>query len=468
MSHSPDERMVAELLAPEIVEMLQARRSKQVRAAMEQLLDPEAADLLMALDREHRAVAFRLLPDERAADVFEYLDQDPREELVEDLNSEQVARLLNEMDPDDRVDFIEDAPEDVAASMMQLMSPDERAETEKLLEYPEQSVGRLATPDFMTLPKHWTAEQALRHIRQQGREAETLHTMYVVDDHDRLVDHVRLRDVVLADPDKPCESLSSGHTISLRATDDREEAVRMMERYDLPVLPVLDERNRLIGIVTFDDVADVASEEATEDMHKMAAMEALEDPYLSTSLASLVRKRGVWLLVLFGGGLMTVMAMSFFEEEIQKLALLALFVPLIIASGGNSGSQAATLIIRAMAIGEVRLGDWLRVMGREMLTGLVMGTVLGVAGLAVVFFASHWLAGETALAGVSLWRVAVTIAVALVGVVTTGTLVGSMLPFGLQRIGLDPATSSTPFVATIVDVAGLLIYFTAAMLIIGL
>jgi magnesium transporter len=224
----------------------------------------------------------------------------------------------------------------------------------------------------------------------------------------------------------------------------------------------------LIGIVTFDDVADVASEEATEDMHKMAAMEALEDPYLSTSLIALVRKRGIWLVVLFGGGLLTVMAMSFFEEEIEKLALLALFVPLIIASGGNSGSQAATLIIRAMAIGEVRLGDWLRVMGREMFTGLVMGTALGLAGLGVVFLASHWLAGETALAGVSLWRVAATIGVALVGVVTTGTLVGSMLPFGLQRIGLDPATSSTPFVATIVDVAGLLIYFTAAMLIIGL
>jgi magnesium transporter len=317
------------------------------------------------------------------------------------------------------------------------------------------------TPDYLTLRPDMTVQQGLDHIRRYGKHAESLNRLYVVDERGRLEDDVALRDVLLSDPAVKIESFMDRAAPSLRATADREEAVRMMERYDLPVLPVVDRDNVLVGIVTFDDVADVAEEEATEDIHKLGGMAALDEPYLTAPFFELVRKRGVWLLILFGGGMLTITAMGMFQEQIDKVVALALFMPLIIASGGNSGSQAASLIIRAIALGEVSMRDWWRVVRRELASGLTLGVFLGALGMGIVLLFQ-------AIGGVDLMGhpmlIGATVATALVCVVVCGTLVGSMLPFVLRRFGLDPATGSTPMVATVVDVTGLLIYFTTAII----
>jgi magnesium transporter len=303
------------------------------------------------------------------------------------------------------------------------------------------------------------------HLREAGAEAEMLHTIYVVDERSRLLDHIRLRSLVLAREDELCEALREGQVVSLHADDDRESAVQMMERYDLPVLPVVEEDGVMVGIVTFDDVADVASEETTEDIHKLGGLDALETAYLSTPLTTMARKRGVWLTVLFFAGLLTVSAMGFFHEQLQERAILALFVPLIIASGGNSGSQAATLIVRALATGDVRTADWLSVFKRELVSGLMLGSVLGVVGLVVATGVSLMLPAAEATGFADALMLGLAIGTAVVGVVITGVLVGSMLPIGLVKLGADPATCSTPFVATVVDVAGLVIYFSVATII---
>jgi len=461
------EDMVAELLLPDLSQMLAQGRTEEVREAFGELLDPEVADVLAGLDPPLRAVGFGLLEGERASEVFDELEQDAREALIEELDDARVAEIFNRMDTDDRVDFLEDAPEEVAQNTLALMEPEERAETQQQLAYPEETVGRLMTPDFLTLRPEWRVDAALQHIREAGHEAESLHTLYVVDDHGRLIDHIRLRQLVLGRVDQTCEELREGLVVSLNALEDRESAVRVMERYDLPVLPVVDREGVMVGIVTFDDVADVAEEEATEDMHKLGGMNPVEKTYLSTTMMDLVRQRGVWLMLLFFGGLLTVTAMGFFHEQLKDKAILALFVPLIIASGGNSGSQAATLIIRALAIGELKVADWLRILRREISSGLILGSMLGVTGLVVGGIVAYFLPGGDVHSFGAALHMGFAIGTALVGVVLTGIVTGAMLPLMLESIGLDPATCSTPFVATIVDVAGLVIYFVVAMIVLG-
>ncbi|MBI1368085.1 MAG: magnesium transporter [Planctomycetes bacterium] len=452
---------MGELLAPEIADLIDHRQTGQARAALIELREPEIADVLICLEPKHQAIALRLLPRQRAAEVFSYFDQDDQERIVGNLTNEQAAQIINEMDPDDRVDFLEDAPDELAKNLLALMQPEERAETEKILEYPEESIGREMTPEYLTVRPEWTVAEALRHIREHGDEAESLNIMYVVDEQGKLLDFIKLRKLLLADPAVRCETLREGQVVSLRADDDREKAVRVMERYDLPVLPVVDKSDELVGIVTFDDVADVAEEEATEDMQKMGGMEALDEPYMTATLASLVHKRGIWLIILFVGETFTASAMSYFEVQIQKAVVLALFIPLIISSGGNSGSQATSLIIRAMALGEVTLKMWWKVLWRELACGLLLGILLGVVGLVrVIAWQQVGLADYTS----HFLLISLTVASTLVGVVTFGTLVGGMLPFVLRRVGLDPATASAPFVATLVDVTGLVIYFTMAIL----
>jgi len=466
MAETQDRDMVAELLIPEIGELLTAGKTEEVAAALAELRDPEVADVLRELGDAQRARAFSVLPIDRAADIFDFLEQHEQEAIVEHVDDDHLATVFNEMDVDDRVEFLEDAPDAVVDATLALMEDDQREETRRVLDYPEESVGRLITTEYLTLHPRWTVTQALEHIRAEGDHAETLHTLYVVDDHDRLIDHIRLRRLVLAGADQRCEELREGQVVSLDAEADREEAVRVMERYDLPVLPVVDSDGVLVGIVTFDDVADVAEEEITEDMHKMGGMEALDTPYISASIGQMVRKRGVWLMLLFLGGLLTVFAMSYFHEQLEAVAMLALFVPLIIASGGNSGSQAATLIIRSMAIGEVRTADWFRVLQRELVSGLVLGSLLGAMGLIVASLVAYFMPGGGQWPAAM--HVGFAIGTAVVGVVLTGVTVGSMLPIALETLGVDPATSSTPFVATIVDVAGLLIYFAVAIAILGI
>jgi magnesium transporter len=457
---SSEEHSIGDLLAPEIMELIDAGENHLAGQTLMELLEPEIADVLITLEDKHRSVAFKLLNQDKASEVFLLLPAEEQERLLTELDNEQLANLFNEMQPDDRVQLFEQIPGTVVSKLLGLMKPEERRRTQIILGYPPESVGRIMTPDYLTVREDWTVGQALDHIRAHGGEVESFNTLFVVNDKGKLIDEVRLRQLILAEPRSTLDTVMDGQVVSLQATDDREQAVRVMERYDMPQLPVVDRANVLVGMVTFDDVADVAEQETTEDMQKLGGMQALEDRYLDASILDLVRKRVGWLAILFGGGLLTVSAMRFFNDEIQKYATLAFFVPLIIASGGNSGSQAATLMIRSLALGELKLGDWWRVFRRELLSGLLLGTVLGLIGMVVATLASLEVAGAGGLGPAG--KFGFVVGTSVVGVVLIGTLVGSMLPFILSRFKLDPATSSTPFVATIVDVAGLVVYFGTA------
>ena len=446
---------------PEIQEMVDSRDFKGLREAMVEFAPADAADLLINLKPEDRAVVFRVLPAALAADIFEYLEHDAQEELLHGLAQNTVAEMLNAMAPDDRTALLEELPGSVTKQLIGLLTPDERRIATQLLGYPEESVGRLMTPDYVAIRDSWTMTEVLDHLRRDGRDSETMNILYVVDERGRLIDDIRLREVVLAPADRKVAEIADYAVVSLHAIDDQEEAVRAFERYDRTALPVVDGQGFLVGIVTVDDILDVAQEEATEDIHKIGGVQALEEPYLDTGFFSLVRKRALWLCVLFLGELLTTSAMAHFEEELERALVLALFIPLIISSGGNSGSQAATLIIRALSIGEVTLGHWWRIMRREVMAGLALGSVLGVIGFLRVVIASQF--GDTY--GPHYVLVGITVSVTLVGIVLWGTVSGSMLPLLLRRMGFDPAVSSAPFVATLVDVTGLVIYFSVAVVI---
>ena len=444
----------------EVRELIAAGDLRALRAMLAGRSEQDIAGLIEELEDNEDAVVFRLLPRDLATDVFEYLPHDKQVAVVEAMADERgrLAELLNDLSPDERTAFLEELPGSVAQRLLTLLSPRERRIAVMLLGYPEESVGRLMTTDFVAVRPEWTAREALDHIRRFGKDSETLNVIYVVDAGWRLVDDLRLREILLADPETPIEALMDRRFAVLAATDDQETAVGAFRDYDRVALPVTDSHGTLLGIVTHDDVLDVAEEEATEDIHKIGGSEALEQPYLDTPMHTLVQKRAKWLVVLFFGEMLTATAMGLFSDDIVRAVVLALFVPLIISSGGNSGSQAATLVIRALAVGELTLADWWRVGRRELLSGLSLGGILGAIGAIRIVAAEQifHVYGEAML------PVALTVGVALVGVVLMGTICGSMLPFIMQRLGADPATSSAPFVATLVDVAGLLLYFSVA------
>ena len=446
------------LVAPEIGELLEQRRFDQLRSALLEFEPADIAELVDHLEQDQAALVFRLLPRDLATDVFSYLDSDQQQNLIAHLGTERVAALINELDPDDRTALLEELPAEVAQRLIALLTPAERSVTQAILGYPEESVGRLMTPDYVRVKPEWSIAHAMDHIRRYGRDAETVNVIYVVDELGTLVDDLRIRQFLLADPQQTVESIMDRKVRALAATADREEAVRQMQHYDRVALPVVDSRGILVGIVTADDVADVAEAEATEDIQKMGGMEALDVPYLETGLLPLLRKRGGWLSVLFIGEMLTATAMAYFEHEIAKAVVLALFIPLIISSGGNAGSQACSLIIRAMALGEISLRQWVRVLLRELTTGLLLGGMLGLIALMRVAF---WPARES-IYGEHYVLIAWTVALSVVGVVTFGTVAGSMLPFVLRRLGFDPAAASAPLVATLVDVTGVVVYFLVA------
>jgi magnesium transporter len=444
---------------PDIEELIERRDFKTLREAMIEFGPVDAAAILSNLPPEAKAVVFRVIPASLSADIFEYLPLEEQEELLHSLGRTEVAAVLNEMAPDDRTALLEELPGAVTKQLVDLLTPEERKVATALLGYPESSVGRLMTPDYVALHEDWTITQVIDHLRRVGRDRETINVLYVIDERGRLIDDVRLREIVLAPADARVSDLMDRTFVSLRVTDDQEEALRTFERYDRVALPVVDGQGVLIGIVTSDDFLDVAREEATEDIQKLGGLQALEDPYLDTGFLPMVRKRGVWLSVLFIGEMLTATAMGFFEHEIARAVVLALFIPLVISSGGNSGSQAASLIIRALALGEVTFRDWWRVMRREVMAGVFLGTLLGLLGFLRITIAAQF----TDIYGPHYLYVAITVFLALIGVVTWGTITGSMLPMLLKRIGRDPAVSSAPFVATLVDVTGLIIYFSVAI-----
>src|SRR6185295_16749737 len=392
---------------------------------------------------------------------FEYLSTDAQNALLKAMASEDVAALLNEMAPDDRTMFLEELPAEVTRQLLALLTPGERAVAVKLLGYPEGSIGRLMTPHYVAVREDWTVAQVLDYVRAHGQDSETLNVIYVVDDKGQLVDDIRIREFLLTSPASLVRDLMDRRFVALKATDDQETAVSVFRAEDRSALPVTDSGGVLIGIVTVDDMLDVAEAAATEDIQRFGGTEALDEPYMEISFGRMIQKRAGWLTALFLGEMLTATAMGVYEKEIARAVVLALFVPLIISSGGNSGSQASTLVIRALALGEVRLVDWWRVIRREFAAGLVLGLILGTIGFLRI---SVWSLFSN-LYGPHWPLVALTVGVALIGIVLWGTLAGSMLPFALRRLGFDPATSSAPFVATLVDVTGLIIYFSVAVLI---
>lgn len=453
--------MNAEMTILDLETLIEARDFVSLREQIRNWPAGDLADLMDPLPVEKEAVVFRLLPRDEAANVFSYLPIERQQELLKAMAHEEVVNILNDMSDDDRTELLEELPANVTQQLLNLLSPEERHRASSLLGYAENSVGRLMTPHFVRVRPNWTVAQALDHIRQYGTDSETMSLIYVIDEKGRLIDDLRIRQILLSSPDMLISDLMDSRFVALKATDDQEVAVEAFKEADLNALPVTDTSGVLIGIVTVDDIFDVAEEEATEDIQKMGGTEALDEPYMEIAIPSMVRKRATWLIVLFLSEMLTATAMGRFEEEIAKAVVLSVFVPLVISSGGNSGSQASTLIIRAMALGEVTLKDWWRVMRREILSGLSLGAILGSLGFirislwAVLFhsYGEHWL------------LLATTVGIALIGIVLWGSLSGSMLPFLLRKVGLDPATSSAPFVATLVDVSGLIIYFTVAAVI---
>ena len=450
--------MIGNLLRPELAELIHQRDFNQLRAILSEFPAPDVAEILGDLRADDKAVLLRILPHHLATEVFEHLSVEDQEKLVHALGNEDVARILNDLPPDDRTALLEELPSAVTQKLLNLLSTAERKVAVELLGYPRDSIGRRMMPEYVAIQQGWTVGDVLAHLRREGAKRESINQLYVVDSAGRLVDFVRLRNVVVAGPDTPVVELLEHQDLALRASDDQETAAAAFRKYDVTVLPVVDSHGVLLGVVTVDDVLDVVEKEATEDIQKLGGMEALDGPYLKIRLGHMIQKRAGWLAVLFVGEMLTATAMSYFEDEIAKAVVLALFVPLIISSGGNAGSQATSLVIRAMAIGDVRLRDWWRVLRRELMAGMALGCVLATIALCRILL---W-PGKEKIYGEHYLLVGVTVACSLVGVVLFGSIAGAMLPFLLRRLGFDPAAASAPFVATLVDVTGLVIYFTIA------
>jgi len=444
----------------EIESMLESGKEEALKEYLDDLNISEVEHLIDEYP-EHAATFIETLSINRAVNVFRILDFPTQERIIKKLSGTKVTELITELPPDDRTALFGELHGDAVKKLIILLPPAERKEALALLGYEEYSIGRLMTPDYIAVKKSWDVNRVLAHIRRYGKNSETIDVIYVIDDQGVLLDDIRIRDILVVDPATPIIELMDDRLISLHVHDPQEEAINVFRMNNRVALPVTDQDDILLGIVTVDDILWIANEEYTEDIQKIGGTEALDEPYLDMPLFRLVRKRVGWLIILFLSEMLTATAMGYFEDEIAKAVVLALFVPLIISSGGNSGSQASTLIIQAMALGEVTVANWWRVMRREILSGLMLGITLGVLGFFRIFawtfftniYGPHWL------------LIAFTVGFSLIGVVLWGSLAGSMLPLLLKKLGADPATSSAPFVATLVDVTGLVIYFSIAIMI---
>jgi magnesium transporter len=404
------------------------------------------------------------LPFDLAVQVFDEPELDRhRAAIVQRMAPEAAASLAEAMSADQRADLVREMREPDRAKLLKRLDEPTRHSLEMLLDYPPESAGGIMTTEFVAIPSSWTVEHALRYIGEVGRAKETVYAVYVVDDQQRLVHVVSLRELMTADRWAVVTAVGDQRQpLTVRPLTDREEVARLISKYNLLAVPVVDEKNHVLGIVTVDDVIDAIVREQTEDVQKFGGMEALDAPYMEIGFGHMIRKRAGWLCALFLSEMLTATAMQHFEGEIAKAVVLSMFIPLVMSSGGNSGSQATSLIIRALALHEIRLRDWWRIAMRELPTGLVLGSILGVIGIARIELWQHLHLFDY---GVHHHLVALTVGLALVGIVCFGSLAGSMLPFVLKRVGFDPASASAPFVATLVDVTGLVIYFTVALIV---
>ncbi len=405
---------------------------------------------------------FQHLDTKSAARAFKFLRRKKQEDIIKSLPEEKAAELLNALQPDDRTAFLSELSGNSVKELLKVLTPELRAETLELLGYAEGSVGRLMTPDYVSIKTNETCQDVLNIIRQRGKATENLNFLFVLDDKGVLIDDINIKDFLVVDPGTTVAQIMDYQFIALKVNDGQSSAIKVFRNNSRFALPVIDDNGILLGVVTLDDVLRLAESDSTREIQKIGGSEALDEPYTTISFFSLVRKRAGWLIILFLGEMLTATAMGHFEGEISKAVVLALFIPLIISSGGNSGSQASSIIIRAMALGEISFRDWWRVIRREVLSGLVLGTILGIVGFLRVFI---WQEFHLYDYGVHWIKVAATVFFSLIGVVMWGTMSGSMLPLILKKLGADPAASSAPFVATLVDVTGLIIYFTVAYII---
>lgn len=422
----------------------------------------EVAQIFLSLPATSAIKAFQTFPEKNQVILFPYLDRLVQKQIIQEIPKEQKSKILNSISSDDLMIFLSQLKGVELSETLEYLNEKNKKAAHSLLGYPKESVARLINTEFVTIKKEMTIEQAMSHLRRYHQDTETANVVYVTDDEGKLIDDVPIRRLVLNEPIKKIEEIMDGFYIKLNIEDSKDTAVDVFKQYDRAALPVTNDNNILLGVITVDDVLDVEEEKSTKEMQRFGGLESLDYPYVKTSLFSLIKKRAGWLVILFLGEMLTATAMGYFDKEISKAVVLALFVPLIISSGGNSGSQAATLIIRAMALKELSFRDWWYVMRREILSGLALGIILGGIGFLRITawenlhwyeYGPHWL------------LVAITIFFSLIGIVMWGTLSGSMIPMILKRFKLDPAASSAPFVATLVDVTGLVIYFSIAAII---
>lgn len=464
MSLSQGEPFIQESLPPAELLYLLAGDPPELAEMLAVLQNADIADLLDELPADAAARVVAAMPFDLAVQLFDEPGLEQRREIFHRLDEKIAAPLLEAMSSDEQVALIREMDEAERARLLTRLDHPTQQELALLLRYPPDTAGGIMTTEFLSVPSTWTVDHALRHIREVGRLKETVYAIYVVDTQNRLMHVVSLRELVSSDRQQRMSQVGARKTpIVVTPLLDREEVARIISKYDLLAVPVVEHDGRILGIVTVDDVIDVLVEEETEDVQKLGGLEALDEPYLEIGMGKMLRKRGGWLAALFLGETLTATAMAFFEAEIAQAVVLALFIPLIISSGGNSGSQATTLVIRAMALGQVQLGDWWRVVRREFAAGLALGLLLGAIGfLRIVGWELIGEARGISLYGEHYLLVALTVSLSLIGIVTWGTLIGSTLPFLLRRLGFDPASASAPFVATIVDVTGIVIYFTLA------
>jgi magnesium transporter len=440
--------MLRDLVKPEILELIEARRWDELRDVLVEWPAPEVADLLLHLRKDDRVLLFRAMSRTESSKAFAQLDLEQQDELLRALSDEETRQLLSEMHADDRTQLLGELPGQAMQRLLNLLGPEDLKEARWLLGYPEHSVGRLMTPEYVAVRPDETIQQALAHIRAHGSDKETIDMVYVVDDDWRLLDDIQLRRFILADPDGTVADIMDHSVASIRATDDREEAVRVIRRYDTVALPVVDSDGVLVGIATVDDLLDVAEEEATEDFHRVASVGPIRMSLKDATVSFLYRKRVGWLLALVFMNIFSGAGIAAFEGTIEAVVALVFFLPLLIDSGGNAGSQSATMMVRALATGDVKMADWFRLLGKELGVALFLGSTMAVGVAAIAYFRAP--------------EVLFVVPATMVIIVLVGSLIGMSLPFLLTRLKLDPATASAPLITSLADISGVLIYFSIA------
>lgn len=449
--------MLKELLKPEIMELIETRSWFDLKDCLDTWPAPEISDLLLELDKPDRVLLYRVLPRDIAAEVFSYLEYEQRDSLLFELTDQETRHLLEDMSPDDRTALLEELPAKATRRLLNLLSPEDLKEARELLGYPEESIGRKMTPDFVAIRPEWTVAQALAHIRKFGKDSETINRIYVTDSAGKLLDDILLRYIILADETASIASLMDYSAVSVSGFDDQEEAVRMMDKYDISALPVVDSSGHLAGIVTFDDIFDISEEEATEDFHKLSGINPVEQTYLSAPPLTLWWKRLPWLIGLLLANSITTGVLSIFANAIETVVALTFFLPMLLGAGGNTGTQSATLVIRGIATGDIEISDWWKILRKEILIGLLLGFSLGVVAYLRGIVQGH-----------SGFELAFVVSLSMVILVIWANLIGAILPLVIAKAKLDPAVISSPFIATFIDVTGVVIYFTLASYLLGL